>query len=69
MSNTQTKKPTHRAYVTKEGQDKTFWNRIGSAWEHKDGRGFYIKLDMIPVGGEIVIREIKSDESDQMQAS
>lgn len=58
MSNTQPKKPTHNVYVTKAGADnRTFWSRIGGAWEHKDGNGLYIRLDTLPINGQIVIRK------------
>ena len=62
MPNTETtsKRPTHRVYaVTKtEGSDKGFWTTIGAAWAHKDGKGFNVKLEFLPLSGaEIVIRE------------
>ena len=49
-------KPTHIAYVTRQSGDKTFWNSCGAAWAHKDGKGFRIKLDAIPVSGVIELR-------------
>jgi len=59
MSKSIKRKPTHRVYVTKPGDNnKAYWNRIDGAWEHKDGKGFYIKLETLPVNGEIVIRKI-----------
>jgi len=60
MKNTSTtsNKPTHRAYaVTKRGE-KSYWNEIGAAWAHKDGKGFSLALDCLPLNdAEIVIRE------------
>ena len=51
-------KPTHSAYVVKESSTggKSFWNRIGSAWKHKDGDGFNIQLECIPLDGRITLR-------------
>lgn len=49
-------KPSHIAYVTKPGTEKPFWTAIGAAWAHKDGKGFRIKLDAIPVSGVIELR-------------
>jgi len=44
------------------GENK-FWNRIGAAWEHKDGDGLTLQLDLIPVtGGRIVLRAPKQEE-------
>lgn len=61
MTDIQTKLPTHGVFITKPGNDnKTFWSRIGGAWEHKDGNGLFIKLDTLPVNGEVVIRRAKA---------
>lgn len=41
------------------------WNRIGAAWEHEDGKGFSLQLDLIPVAtGKITLRhyEPKPDQ-------
>ncbi len=43
----------------KTEDDKAFWNRIGAAWPHKDGKGFAVILD-----GDIVIRERKEKETE-----
>lgn len=49
--------PTHIAFQVREGkQGKDFWTRIGSAWAHKDGKGFSVQLDAIPVDGRISLR-------------
>ena len=49
--------PSHKVYAIEgEGED-AFWTRIGSAWPHKDGKGFNITLSALPVNGRIVIRQ------------
>ena len=50
------KAPTHIAYTVREGKDKGFWTRIGAAWVHKDGKGFNIQLDVVPLDGRIQLR-------------
>lgn len=56
----ETKKPTHRAYVTSENGDKTHWTEIGAMWRHSDGDGFTMLLDLVPTDGrKIVIRKAK----------
>jgi hypothetical protein len=52
------KAPAFIAYhVTDKGEDKTFWTRIGAAWDHEDGKGLTLQLDLVPVsGGRIVLR-------------
>jgi hypothetical protein len=49
------KAPTHIAYHvrTPKGSQKGFWTRIGVAWPHKNGQGFNIHLDVIPLDGDI----------------
>ena len=45
-------------HVAEKSKDKSFWTRIGAAWDHDDGKGFTLQLDLIPVsGGRIVLRE------------
>ena len=53
-------KPTHTAYSVRdrgEGQ-KGYWTRIGSAWQHLDGKG-NITLDAVPVDGRITLRTVQ----------
>lgn len=59
--------PTLIAYhVAKRGKD-SFWTRIGAAWEHKDGEGFSIQLDLLPTdGGRIVLRPKQEKPDDQV---
>ncbi|GJL80238.1 MAG: hypothetical protein NPINA01_32270 [Nitrospinaceae bacterium] len=56
--------PTHLVYHVVdygEGQ-KSKWDQIGAAWEHKDGEGMNIKLKLFPVNGELTIRRRKEKE-------
>ena len=51
------KKPSHVAYHVREvGDDTAYFNRIGSAFAHKDGQGFNILLDAVPVDGKVTLR-------------
>jgi len=43
-------------YKDKAGEDKSTWTRVGAAWPHKDGKGFSIQLDAVPLNGDISIR-------------
>ena len=64
MANTQAaKRPTHRIYAVTGGKDdKGFWTEIGAAWAHGDGKGFNLKLNLLPLNGaEIVLREPRSE--------
>ncbi|MFZ4541265.1 MAG: hypothetical protein ACOYNL_05565 [Rickettsiales bacterium] len=49
--------PTHVAYQVKDGAQKSHWTRIGAAWAHKDGKGFSVQLDSLPIDGRSALRE------------
>jgi len=51
-------KPTHRIYsVTKRTSGESDWTEIGAAWPHKDGKGFSLKLNLLPLnGGDLSLR-------------
>jgi hypothetical protein len=53
-------KPTHIAYAVrnfeKQGEPDSSWSRIGAGFLHKDGKGFDVVLDAVPVSGRIVLR-------------
>ena len=56
-------KPVFNAFTTREygegAEKKTRWIQIGSAFAHKNGTGFDIVLDALPVNGRIVLLEPK----------
>ena len=59
----ETTPPALIAWHVAERGEKKFWSRIGAAWEHEDGEGLTLQLDLIPVtGGRIVLRKPKEDE-------
>ena len=63
MADKQPAAPTHRAYtvIKRDGQDD-YWLNIGLAFPHRDGKGFNIVLQALPLDGTIVCREITNDE-------
>ena len=59
-----TQPPALIAYSVAERGEKSFWTRIGAAWDHEDGKGLTVQLDLVPVnGGRIVLREPAADEA------
>ena len=52
------KKPTHRAYSVVGMEENARWTEIGAAWPHRDGKGFTIPCNAMPVNGQIVVRLI-----------
>ena len=63
MAEKETAKLTHRVYtvIRREGQDD-YWLNIGLAFPHKDGNGFNVVLQALPLDGKIVCREIAEDD-------
>lgn len=63
--------PTHTAYqVRKYGKEgKGFWTKIGAVWAHPDGQGFNVRLNALPVDGEIVIRSVKEKKGQEDDTS
>ncbi len=56
------RKPTHRLYrVLGDGQDAS-WTPIGAAWPNKDGKGFNVTCDAVPLTGRLVLRLIGERE-------
>lgn len=52
--------PSHMAYSVRETHDgSSFYSRVGSAFPHKDGQGYSIVLDAVPVDGRIMLRTPK----------
>jgi hypothetical protein len=66
MTNTteHSKRPTHRVYaVRKISDEKSYWTVIGVAWANQDGKGFNLKLSLLPLdGSDIVVREPRTEE-------
>lgn len=68
-----TKKPAEReitppaliAWHVAERGEKKFWTRIGAAWEHEDGEGLTVQLDLTPTsGGRVVLRKPKDGDQE-----
>lgn len=60
QNKTQSRGPSHIAYQVREGEEnKSYFNRIGSVWPHKDGQGFNIQLDSLPVDGRVTVRSVQ----------
>lgn len=49
-------------HVTQKGE-KSYWNKVGAAWAHKDGNGYTLQLETCPINGRIVLRTPLEDAS------
>tara|TARA_R110002167_G_scaffold30531_9_gene101060 strand:+ start:111 stop:362 length:252 start_codon:yes stop_codon:yes gene_type:complete len=64
-SSRETQPPALIAYSVTERGEKSFWTRIGAAWDHEDAKGLTLQLELVPVnGGRIVLREPSSEASE-----
>jgi RNase P/RNase MRP subunit p29 len=51
------KRPSFGAFQVKDGPEgQSYFNRIGSAFAHKDGQGHTVQLDAVPVDGRVILR-------------
>ena len=48
--------PDYIAWHITEKAEKSFWNNVGAAWKHKDGKGHTLQLESYPIDGRIVLR-------------
>jgi hypothetical protein len=65
-----TKQPTLAAYTIRKykqgNDDKQQWTRIGHAFPHKDGQGYDIVLQALPVDGRVILRKPLPKEGGDM---
>jgi hypothetical protein len=41
----------------KNGEKRGVWTKVGAVWPNKDGKGFNVVLDVIPLDGRLSLRE------------
>jgi hypothetical protein len=56
------RKPTHRLYRVLGDGESAVWTPIGAAWPNKDGKGFNLSCDAVPLQGRMVLRIIEIRE-------
>lgn len=58
--------PSHDVFhVTGDGE-KARWTKLGAAWQHRDGDGFNITLNFVPItqDGRFVVRKVKAQQQE-----
>ncbi len=65
MTNNTPRKPDFNAYVVIGEGERANWTKIGAAWSHRQGGGYNIDLDALPVNGRIVLTVPKAKEDEQ----
>lgn len=64
MTTTTKNTPDLVAFYVNERNGKAYWTRIGGAWLHEDGKGYGLRLDLVPSGtanGRIVLRNAEEE--------
>lgn len=61
------RRPSHRLYRVLGDGEGAIWTPIGAAWPNKDGLGFSIVCDAVPLHGRIVMRAVQ-ERSDRWAA-
>ncbi|MDJ0825079.1 MAG: hypothetical protein QNJ16_06195 [Rhodobacter sp.] len=59
--NPQPKAPDFLAWHVIDKGEKSFWNKVGAAWRHKDGKGYSLQLEVVPINGRVVLRQPLED--------
>ena len=57
MTTESTNTPAFILYRVDGNGPEARWTKIGAAWPNRDGKGFNILCDAIPLQGRIVMRE------------
>lgn len=56
--------------ASESGEKRGVWTRVGAAWPNKDGRGFNVVLDVVPLDGRLILREpLERESTSGMQPS
>ncbi len=55
-------------HVAEKSKDKSFWTRIGAAWDHEDGKGFTLQLELVPVAGGRIVLRVPSEATEERGA-
>ena len=67
--------PSHIVYSVeeREGEQQDIWTKVGAMWPHKDGKGFNLQMQFLPVNGNgrltIRLNEPKSEQQPDSQAA
>jgi hypothetical protein len=56
--------PGYRVYsVIERPDEEPFWLNLGLAFPHKDGKGFNVLLNGLPLDGKLVVRRYEESQA------
>jgi len=53
-----------KKYNGRDGDERSFWTKIGAAFPHKDGKGFNVEIDLLPIDGKLTLRQYDPQADD-----
>jgi hypothetical protein len=57
--------PAFLAWHVSQKGEKSYWNKVGAVWAHKDGKGYTLQLETCPINGRIVLLTPLDDDRQQ----
>jgi hypothetical protein len=60
---TKTNMPAFDVLSVKGGEGRNYYTRIGAAWPAKNGDGFNIELEALPLTGTLLLRPRKTKDN------
>jgi len=55
--------PSHEIFHVSGEGDNAYWTKIGAAWEHGDGNGYNLQLELVPLASNrVVLRKFTPKE-------
>lgn len=54
--------PAYLAWHVSQKGEKSYWNKVGAVWAHKDGKGYTLQLEICPINGRIALRTPLDDD-------
>ena len=59
------RKPDLIAYTVRKSGEREFFTRIGAAWSNSEGKGFSLRLDAMPLDGQVLVLPPKDKKDEE----
>lgn len=53
-----------KKYNGRAGDERSLWTKVGAAFPHKDGKGFNVEVDLLPIDGKLTLRQYEPQADD-----
>ena len=59
-------KPYLLGYTVRSADEsgRAYCSKVAIAWAHKDGQGYNVQMDALPVDGKLVLRTVSDDHDE-----